>query len=157
MSLKQLLVAVLNGACENGWCSSLNGTVHYHVMIPIIFLPRYQFHFINTLLQPFGVSYSGATFKYTILDTTGRRSAAQGELGLPSAPLRLTDVFASFSCSTPTNCVSSPPPSLRFLRSRTYEQLHREPLRWVNALLFFRLLVRRADTFHKHGRCNSQL
>jgi integrin alpha FG-GAP repeat containing protein 1 len=27
--------------------------------------------------QPFGVSYSGATYKYTILDTTGKRSAAQ--------------------------------------------------------------------------------
>ncbi|KIM30943.1 hypothetical protein M408DRAFT_21755 [Serendipita vermifera MAFF 305830] len=27
--------------------------------------------------HPFGVSYSGATFKYTILDTSGKRSAAQ--------------------------------------------------------------------------------
>lgn len=29
--------------------------------------------------QPFGVSYSGASFKYTVLDTSGRRSAAQGK------------------------------------------------------------------------------
>lgn len=29
--------------------------------------------------QPFGVSYSGASYKYTVLDTSGHRSAAQGE------------------------------------------------------------------------------
>jgi len=46
----------LNGACDNGWCSSSNGSERYH---------------------PFGVSYSGATFKYTVLDTSGHRSAAQ--------------------------------------------------------------------------------
>lgn len=28
--------------------------------------------------QPFGVSYSGATYKYTVLDTTGQRAAAAG-------------------------------------------------------------------------------
>jgi integrin alpha FG-GAP repeat containing protein 1 len=47
--------SVLNGACDNGWCYSQNDSVRYH---------------------PFGVSYSGATFKYTVLDTAGRRSAA---------------------------------------------------------------------------------
>jgi integrin alpha FG-GAP repeat containing protein 1 len=47
--------SVLNGACDNGWCYSQNKSVRYH---------------------PFGVSYSGATFKYTVLDTAGRRSAA---------------------------------------------------------------------------------
>jgi hypothetical protein len=35
----------LNGACDNGWCYSPNGSVRYH---------------------PFGVSYSGATYKYTV-------------------------------------------------------------------------------------------
>jgi hypothetical protein len=30
--------------------------------------------------QPFGVSYSGATYKYTVLDTTGQRAAAAGKL-----------------------------------------------------------------------------
>lgn len=30
-------------------------------------------------IQPFGVSYSGATYKYTVLDTSGHRSAAQGK------------------------------------------------------------------------------
>ena len=29
-------------------------------------------------MQPFGVSYSGATYKYTVLDTSGKRSAAEG-------------------------------------------------------------------------------
>ena len=30
-----------------------------------------------TGLQPYGVSYSGATYKYTVFDTAGQRSAAQ--------------------------------------------------------------------------------
>jgi len=47
---------VLNGACDNGWCSVPNSSEKYH---------------------PFGVSYSGASYKYTVLDTLGRRSAAQ--------------------------------------------------------------------------------
>lgn len=47
---------VLNGACGSGWCVSPNGSEKYH---------------------PFGVSYSGASYKYTVLDTSGRRSAAQ--------------------------------------------------------------------------------
>ncbi|KAF8968304.1 hypothetical protein BDZ97DRAFT_1655046 [Flammula alnicola] len=51
-----LKAIVLNGACNNGWCYSPNGSERYH---------------------PFGVSYSGATYKYTVLDTAGRRSAAQ--------------------------------------------------------------------------------
>ncbi|KAJ7168406.1 hypothetical protein C8R43DRAFT_984269 [Mycena crocata] len=51
-----LKAIVLNGACDNGWCYGPNGTERYH---------------------PFGVSYSGASYKYTVLDTTGGRSAAQ--------------------------------------------------------------------------------
>ncbi|KAJ6620330.1 hypothetical protein B0H10DRAFT_2163572 [Mycena sp. CBHHK59/15] len=51
-----LKAIVLNGACGNGWCYGPNGTGRYH---------------------PFGVSYSGASYKYTVLDTTGGRSAAQ--------------------------------------------------------------------------------
>ncbi|KAJ7611627.1 hypothetical protein FB45DRAFT_940496 [Roridomyces roridus] len=51
-----LKAIVLNGACGNGWCYGPNGTDRYH---------------------PFGVSYSGASYKYTVLDTTGSRSAAQ--------------------------------------------------------------------------------
>ncbi|KDQ33979.1 hypothetical protein PLEOSDRAFT_1052766 [Pleurotus ostreatus PC15] len=51
-----LKAIVLNGACGNGWCYSPNGTIKYH---------------------PFGVSYAGASYKYTVLDTSGRRSAAQ--------------------------------------------------------------------------------
>ncbi|ESK92238.1 t-cell immunomodulatory protein [Moniliophthora roreri MCA 2997] len=50
-----LKAIVLNGACDNGWCYTDNGQ-KYH---------------------PFGVSYSGASYKYTVLDTSGRRSAAQ--------------------------------------------------------------------------------
>lgn len=51
-----LKAIVLNGACNNGWCYSSNGSEKY---------------------QPFGVSYSGASYKYTVLDTAGHRSAAQ--------------------------------------------------------------------------------
>ncbi|KAL0947607.1 hypothetical protein HGRIS_013696 [Hohenbuehelia grisea] len=51
-----LKAIVLNGACDNGWCYPPNSTGRYH---------------------PFGVSYSGASYKYTVLDTSGRRSAAQ--------------------------------------------------------------------------------
>ncbi|KAF8894778.1 hypothetical protein BD779DRAFT_1609403 [Infundibulicybe gibba] len=50
-----LKAIVLNGACDNGLCHGSNGS-EYH---------------------PFGVSYSGASFKYTVLDTSGHRSAAQ--------------------------------------------------------------------------------
>ncbi|KAF6758745.1 hypothetical protein DFP72DRAFT_1167548 [Ephemerocybe angulata] len=51
-----LKAIILNGACDNGWCYSPNGSEKY---------------------RPFGVSYSGASYKYTVLDTAGRRSAAQ--------------------------------------------------------------------------------
>ncbi|KAK7037504.1 hypothetical protein VNI00_010996 [Paramarasmius palmivorus] len=50
-----LKAIVLNGACDSGWCYTEDGG-KYH---------------------PFGVSYSGASYKYTVLDTSGRRSAAQ--------------------------------------------------------------------------------
>ncbi|GBE82743.1 integrin alpha N-terminal domain-containing protein [Sparassis latifolia] len=49
-----LKAITLNGACGSGLCKSPNGSYH-----------------------PFGVSYSGATYKYTVLDTSGRRSAAE--------------------------------------------------------------------------------
>ncbi|KAH8102947.1 integrin alpha N-terminal domain-containing protein [Cristinia sonorae] len=51
-----LKAIVLNGACGSGVCVVPNSSTKYH---------------------PFGVSYSGATYKYTVLDTSGRRSAAQ--------------------------------------------------------------------------------
>ncbi|KZT24072.1 hypothetical protein NEOLEDRAFT_1135604 [Neolentinus lepideus HHB14362 ss-1] len=65
-----LKAIVLNGACGSGWCATPNGTSKYH---------------------PFGVSYSGATYKYTVLDTSGRRSAAQvGQLPQTSYQSLLT-------------------------------------------------------------------
>ncbi|TFK88288.1 hypothetical protein K466DRAFT_489199 [Polyporus arcularius HHB13444] len=51
-----LKAIVLNGACNGGTCPAEDGGKKYH---------------------PYGVSYSGATYKYTVLDTSGRRSAAQ--------------------------------------------------------------------------------
>ncbi|EIW85541.1 hypothetical protein CONPUDRAFT_118448 [Coniophora puteana RWD-64-598 SS2] len=49
-----LKAIVLNGACDNGWCTDASGSSY----------------------SPFGVSYSGATYKYAVLDTQGKRSAA---------------------------------------------------------------------------------
>ncbi|CAL1703385.1 unnamed protein product [Somion occarium] len=49
-----LKAIVLNGACGSGLCTTPSGS-RYH---------------------PYGVSFSGATYKYTVLDTSGRRSAA---------------------------------------------------------------------------------
>ncbi|KAG9318236.1 hypothetical protein JVU11DRAFT_317 [Chiua virens] len=58
-----LKAIVLNGACNNGWCTAANGSTYL----------------------PFGVSYSGASYKYTVLDTSGQRSAAQvGQLAQSS-------------------------------------------------------------------------
>ncbi|KAI0831660.1 integrin alpha N-terminal domain-containing protein [Trametes gibbosa] len=51
-----LKAIVLNGACGSGTCPGVDGAKRFH---------------------PYGVSYSGATYKYTVLDTSGRRSAAQ--------------------------------------------------------------------------------
>ncbi|KAF7294648.1 hypothetical protein MIND_01001600 [Mycena indigotica] len=51
-----LKAIVLNGACGNGWCYGHNASDKYH---------------------PYGVSYSGASYKYTVLDTKGGRHAAQ--------------------------------------------------------------------------------
>lgn len=63
-----------NGACE-GLCEDEN-KVRYHVsrfrlLSNSIALPR---------PQPYGVSYSGASYKFTVLDTAGNRKATQGTL-----------------------------------------------------------------------------
>jgi integrin alpha FG-GAP repeat containing protein 1 len=62
---------VLNGAC-GGLCTP-KGELAYHVRFHLLLTLRLVSH----PLQPFGVSYPGATYKYTILDTSGARSAAQ--------------------------------------------------------------------------------
>lgn len=45
---------------------------------PCVFLRLALAFFSYAFLQPFGVSYSGATYKYTVIDTTGQRAAAAG-------------------------------------------------------------------------------
>ena len=69
-------IPVLNGGCSTGWCYTANGS-RFHVCFPVI--PTV---FSNIFTQPFGVSYSGATYKYTVLDTTGQRAAAAGMSGV---------------------------------------------------------------------------
>ena len=55
-------------------CYGPNGTAPYQVGADK--LAGYTLTDVQT--KPFGVSYSGATYKYTVLDTVGKRSAAQG-------------------------------------------------------------------------------
>jgi integrin alpha FG-GAP repeat containing protein 1 len=62
-----LKAIVLNGACGNGWCEGVPGAGAGKESTG------------TSKYQPFGVSYSGATYKYTVLTTTGQRTAAQGE------------------------------------------------------------------------------
>jgi len=52
-------------------------------------------------MQPFGVSYSGASYKYTVLNTSGRRSAAQvGQLPQTSYRALLTPYsFSGLGCT----------------------------------------------------------
>ncbi|THH05309.1 hypothetical protein EW145_g4893 [Phellinidium pouzarii] len=81
-----LKAIVLNGACDNGWCSRPNGTGHYH---------------------PFGVSYSGASFKYTILDTKGARSAAQVAQLPQTAYQALLPPYAFFGLGRTNNYIEN--------------------------------------------------
>ncbi|KAI0927900.1 hypothetical protein AcV7_009379 [Taiwanofungus camphoratus] len=81
-----LKAIVLNGACGSGLCSTPNGSVKYH---------------------PFGVSYSGATYKYTVLDTSGRRSAAEvGQLPQTSYHSLLTP-YAYFGLGRTNNYIEN--------------------------------------------------
>ena len=73
--LANTMKTVLNGACGSGFCTYPNGSGKYHVSA-LRFLVLHRTHMNGT--KPFGVSYSGATYKYTVIDTNGRRSAAAG-------------------------------------------------------------------------------
>ncbi|EMD34350.1 hypothetical protein CERSUDRAFT_117229 [Gelatoporia subvermispora B] len=81
-----LKAIVLNGACGSGLCSTPNSSAKYH---------------------PFGVSYSGATYKYTVLDTAGGRSAAQvGQLPQTSYHSLLTP-YAYFGLGRTNNYIEN--------------------------------------------------
>jgi len=81
-----LKAIVLNGACSGGLCTTPNGSETYH---------------------PFGVSYSGATYKYTVLDTSGRRSAAAiGQLPQTSYQSLLTP-YAYFGLGRTNNYIEN--------------------------------------------------
>lgn len=73
---------------------------------------------VKIFLQPFGVSYAGASYKYTVLDTSGRRSAAQG------THISTLQIFALIqppdsSWSIASNRLSFPHGTLLLLRART--------------------------------------
>ncbi|OCH90654.1 hypothetical protein OBBRIDRAFT_793094 [Obba rivulosa] len=81
-----LKAIVLNGACGSGLCSTPNSSERYH---------------------PFGVSYSGATYKYTVLDTAGGRSAAQvGQLPQTSYHSLMTP-YAYFGLGRTNNYIEN--------------------------------------------------
>ncbi|KAF9239681.1 hypothetical protein BU15DRAFT_74536 [Melanogaster broomeanus] len=80
-----LKAIVLNGACDNGWCTTPNGSSYL----------------------PFGVSYSGASYKYTVLDTSGQRSAAQvGQLPQTSYHSLLTP-YSHFGLGRTNNYIEN--------------------------------------------------
>ena len=69
---------MLNGACSSGWCQPENGSLsRYHVSFPFPLLFILIFIQFIAYIQPSDASMSGVSYKYTILDTSGRRSAAQ--------------------------------------------------------------------------------
>jgi len=81
-----LKAIVLNGACDDGWCTRPNSSERYH---------------------PFGVSYSGATYKYTVLDPNGARSAAQvGQLPQTAYQSLLTP-YAHFGLGRTNNYIEN--------------------------------------------------
>ncbi|KLO15303.1 hypothetical protein SCHPADRAFT_914476 [Schizopora paradoxa] len=80
-----LKAIVLNGACNNGWCVRPNST-KYH---------------------PFGVSYSGASYKYTVLDTAGSRSAAQVSQLPQTAYQALLTPYAYFGLGRTNNYIEN--------------------------------------------------
>ena len=68
---------MLNGACSSGKCVPENSTLKPY---PVSFLSHSSHPspvVLIAFMQPSGASTSGASYKYTILDTSGRRSAAQ--------------------------------------------------------------------------------
>lgn len=96
--------------------------------------------------QPFGVSYSGATYKYTVLDTNGKRAAAAGKFPMRRC-LSLCLTFYLSGTAT-SNSLSIPLDSILLHWSWTHKQLHRKLLRG------FDKTPRRA--FHQYGRCHSE-
>ncbi|EJD46184.1 hypothetical protein AURDEDRAFT_63627 [Auricularia subglabra TFB-10046 SS5] len=88
-------IVVLNGAC-GGWCEGNNTKYH-----------------------PFGVSYSGATYKYTVLDTSGVRSAAQvGQLPQTAYQALLTP-YAFFGLGRTNNYIEN-----LFVGSTRHDEQH---------------------------------
>src|ERR1700761_7054328 len=72
------------------------------------------------LVQPFGVGYSGASYKYTVLDTKGGRSAAQGV----ASPCSADHSLIIYTGPAPPDIVPVAPNALFFLRTWAHEQLH---------------------------------
>ncbi|KAI1783408.1 integrin alpha N-terminal domain-containing protein [Ganoderma leucocontextum] len=81
-----LKAIVLNGACGSGTCPASNGVNKYH---------------------PYGVSYSGATYKYTVLDTSGQRSAAQVGQMPQAAYQSLLTPYAYFGLGRTNNYIEN--------------------------------------------------
>ena len=109
----------LNGGCPSGWCFTPNGS-RFHVRPSV--RPS---HLSLRFTQPFGVSYSGATYKYTVLDTNGKRAAAAGKLTVKVFISCLTPLLSGTATS---NSLSIPFDPILLHRPGTHKQLHRELL-----------------------------
>lgn len=107
---------VLNGACQ-GWCEPARaGEERYRVR----WLTRRSVSSADPSfsLQPYGVSYSGASFKFTVLDPTGARRSTQCTFCTRLTPdALLTDLGATLSqtvnsLNRPTFLSALPTPTL---------------------------------------------
>ena len=115
-----MLTIVLNGACD-GDCQPVAGGAKYKVSVHARSLRT------RAEIQALGVSYSGATYKFTVLDTLGRRVAQQGERDTLSPPGLLTR-----SGPTPSDELSRPGHTVLFHRSWPHKQLRRGGSEWLS-------------------------
>jgi len=78
---------LLNGACSSGWCSPENSSLAPY--------------------PPSGASTSGVSYKYTILDTSGGRSAAQVPQLPQTSYQALNTPYAFFGLGRTTNYIEN--------------------------------------------------
>lgn len=110
-------IVVGNGACE-GTCFTADGQ-RYHVSQISIPVKDLGTQADTPLVQPYGVSYSGASYKFTVLDTSGIRRATQvGQLPQTSY-LSLQTPYSYFGLGRTNNYVEN-----LFVGSTRHQEQH---------------------------------